>query len=296
MNHAIARARTLIEALPYLQRFAGQTIVIKYGGNAMVEEELKASFATDVTLLKQVGINPVIVHGGGPQIGKHLARVGKEARFVDGMRVTDSETMDIVEMVLAGLVNKEIVANINRAGGKAVGLSGKDGGLICARKLVVETQSNPELDVPEIIDLGHVGRVHSINTGILELLDRDHFVPVIAPVGYHKEESLSFNINADLVAGAIAQALGAAKLILLTDVPGVLDGEKQLCSKLTADEAKAMIADGTIHGGMIPKVQCCLDALAGDVPQAHIIDGRVPHALLLEIFTNEGVGSVFTND
>jgi len=296
MNHAIARARTLIEALPYLQRFAGQTIVIKYGGNAMVEEELKASFATDVTLLKQVGINPVVVHGGGPQIGKHLAKMGKEAKFIGGMRVTDSETMDIVEMVLTGLVNKEIVANINRAGGKAVGLSGKDGGLICARKLMVEAQGSPEVNVPEIIDLGHVGRVHSVNTGILELLDRDHFVPVIAPVGYHKEESQSYNINADLVAGAIAQALGAAKLILLTDVPGVLDGDKQLCSKLTAEEAKAMIADGTINGGMIPKVQCCLDALAGDVPQAHIIDGRVPHALLLEIFTNEGVGSVFTND
>ena len=298
MNHAIARARTLVEALPYLQHFAGQTIVIKYGGNAMVEEELKASFATDVTLLKQVGINPVVVHGGGPQIGKHLAKMGKEAKFIDGMRVTDSETMDVVEMVLAGLVNKEIVANINKAGGKAVGLSGKDGGLICARKLLVESQSesteSPELNVPEIIDLGHVGRVHSINTGILELLDKDHFVPVIAPVGYHKEESLSFNINADLVAGAIAQALGAAKLILLTDVPGVLNRQKELCSKMTANEATAMIADGTIHGGMIPKVQCCLDALAGGVPQAHIIDGRVPHALLLEIFTNEGVGSVFT--
>ena len=295
MNHAIARAHTLVEALPYLQRFAGQTIVIKYGGNAMVEEELKASFATDVTLLKQVGINPVVVHGGGPQIGKHLAKMGKEAKFIGGMRVTDSETMDIVEMVLTGLVNKEIVANINRAGGKAVGLSGKDGGLICARKLMVEAQGNPEVDVPEIIDLGHVGRVHSINTGVLELLDRDHFVPVIAPIGYHKEESQSYNINADLVAGAIAQALGAAKLILLTDVPGVLNSDKELCSKLTADEAKAMVADGTINGGMIPKVQCCLDALAGDVPQAHIIDGRVPHALLLEIFTNEGVGSVFTN-
>ena len=296
MNHAIARARTLIEALPYLQRFAGQTIVIKYGGNAMVEDALKASFATDVTLLKQVGINPVVVHGGGPQIGKHLAKMGKEAKFIGGMRVTDSETMDIVEMVLTGLVNKEIVANINRAGGKAVGLSGKDGGLICARKLMVEAPGTPELNVPEIIDLGHVGRVHSINTGILELLDRDHFVPVIAPVGYHKEESQSYNINADLVAGAIAQALKAAKLILLTDVPGVLNKEKQLCSKLRAEEAGALIADGTISGGMIPKVQCCLDALSGGVPQAHIIDGRVPHALLLEIFTNEGVGSVFTSD
>ncbi|MDH3360477.1 MAG: acetylglutamate kinase, partial [Desulfobulbaceae bacterium] len=278
--------------LPYLQRFAGQTIVIKYGGNAMVDEELKAGFATDITLLKQVGINPVVVHGGGPQIGKHLAKIGKEAKFIDGMRVTDSETMDVVEMVLAGLVNKEIVANVNKSGGKAIGLSGKDGDLICARKME-HKRNAPELDVPEIIDLGHVGKVHVINTGILELLDQDRFIPIIAPVGYHKEESQSYNINADLVAGAIAQALGAAKLILLTDVVGVLDQEKQLCSALTTAEATAMIKNGTIVGGMIPKVQCCLDAVEARVSQAHIIDGRVPHALLLEIFTDEGVGTVF---
>jgi len=305
IRHATARAGTLVEALPYLQRFADQTIVIKYGGNAMVEEELKQSFATDITLLKQVGINPVVVHGGGPQIGKHLARIGKEAKFIDGMRVTDAETMDVVEMVLAGLVNKEIVGNINKAGGKAVGLSGKDGGLICARKMKMARnaqmdQSGPgmdmpaELDVPEIIDLGHVGKVHSINTEILRLLESDRFVPVIAPVGYHKAEGHSYNINADLVAGAIAAALGAAKLILLTDVAGVLDSDKQLCSQLNPAETKSMIADGTIAGGMIPKVSCCLDAVAAGVKQAHIIDGRVGHALLLEIFTDEGVGTVFS--
>jgi len=293
VKHATSRADTLIEALPYLQRFAGQTIVIKYGGNAMVEESLKASFAMDITLLKQVGINPVVVHGGGPQIGRVLAQVGKEAKFVNGMRVTDSETMDVVEMVLAGRVNKEIVANINRAGGKAVGLSGKDGGLICARKMHMKKDA-PELDVPEIIDLGHVGQVHKIHTGILNLLEQDRFVPVIAPVGYHKSEGQSYNINADLVAGAIAEALGAEKLILLTDVAGVLDADKQLCSSFTAEKAREWMADGVISGGMIPKVNCCLDAVESGVGRAHIIDGRVPHAVILEMFTDEGVGTVFT--
>ncbi len=295
MKHAESRAKILIEALPYLQRFADQTIVIKYGGNAMVEEELKESFAMDITLLKQVGINPVVIHGGGPQIGKVLAQVGKEAKFIEGMRVTDSETMDIVEMVLAGRVNKEIVANINRAGGKAVGLSGKDGGLICADKMKVKRNA-PELDVPEIIDIGHVGQVRSINTNILEILENDRFVPVIAPVGYNKAENQSYNINADLVAGAVAQALGAAKLVLLTDVAGVLDDDKKLRSGLSAEEARAWIDNGTIAGGMIPKVGCCLDAVEHGVSRAHIIDGRVPHALLLEIFTDEGVGTVFTAD
>ncbi|MBF0282597.1 MAG: acetylglutamate kinase [Zetaproteobacteria bacterium] len=295
MKHAQSRAATLIEALPYLQRFADQTIVIKYGGNAMVDEQLKEGFASDITLLKQVGIHPVVVHGGGPQIGKVLAQVGKHAEFVDGMRVTDSETMDVVEMVLAGRVNKEIVANINRSGGKAVGLSGKDGGLICADKMMI-SRGSPELDVPEIIDLGHVGSVRSINTGILKLLESDRFIPVIAPVGYHKVEAQSYNINADLVAGAIAKALGAAKLILLTDVPGVLDARKELKSSLTAAEARAWIENGVISGGMIPKVNCCLDAVEHGVSRAHIIDGREPHALLLEVFTNEGVGTVFTYD
>jgi len=295
MKHAQQRASILVEALPYLQQFADQTIVIKYGGNAMVEESLKESFATDITLLKQVGINPVVIHGGGPQIGQVLQKVGKEAKFIGGMRVTDRETMDIVEMVLAGSVNKEIVANINRAGGKAVGLSGKDGGLICARKMKV-SQQGPELEVPEIIDLGHVGEVHSVNTDVLKLLETDRFVPVIAPVGYHKDAGQSYNINADLVAGAVAKALGAAKLILLTDVPGVLDDEKELRSRLTSTEAETWIEQGTIGGGMIPKVRCCLDAVAHGVRNAHIIDGRVPHALLLEILTDEGIGTVFSAD
>lgn len=295
MIQADVRAKILIEALPYLQRFADQTVVIKYGGNAMVDEELKASFAQDITLLKQVGINPVVIHGGGPQIGKVLAKFGKEAKFIDGMRVTDSETMDIVEMVLAGRVNKEIVANINSAGGKAVGLSGKDGGLICANKLVLERDA-PELQVPEIIDLGHVGEVSKVNTGVLELLESDRFVPVIAPVGFNKSEGQSYNINADLVAGAVAKALGAAKLILLTDVPGVLDQDKKLHSRFTPDEAEQWIADGVISGGMIPKVGCCLDAISHGVSRAHIIDGRVPHAILLEMFTDEGVGTVFSSD
>lgn len=293
MSAPQARAAILVEALPYLQHFAEQTIVVKYGGHAMVEDELKKSFARDIALLKQVGINPVVVHGGGPQIGQLLKRLGKEAKFVEGMRVTDSETMDIVEMVLAGLVNKEIVSNINRAGGRAIGLSGKDGSLICARKLVLQ-RDDPKLQVPEIIDLGHVGEVSRINPQVLELIDKDRFVPVIAPVGYNKEEGVSYNINADLVAGAIAKALGAAKLVLLTDVPGVLDENKHLRSQLTAAEANAWISAGTIAGGMIPKVQCCLDAVDHGVGRAHIIDGRVPHALLLEIFTDAGVGTVFT--
>lgn len=293
MKHMNSRASTLIEALPYLQRFADQTIVIKYGGSAMVEEHLKESFAMDITLLKQVGINPVVIHGGGPQIGELLKKIGKQAEFIDGMRITDDETMDIVEMVLAGSVNKEIVANINRAGGRAVGLSGKDAGLICARKMDV-TKNSPELDVPEIIDIGHVGKVHKINTQILKVLEEDKFIPVIAPVGYHQEEAQSLNINADLVAGAIAQALGAAKLILLTDVPGVLNEDKELQSKLTTQEAKDWIAKGTISGGMIPKVNCCLDAVENGVSRAHILDGRVPHAILLEMFTDQGVGTVFS--
>ncbi len=293
MKDAQSRASVLVEALPYLQRFADQTVVIKYGGNAMVEEELKQSFATDITLLKQVGINPVVIHGGGPQIGKMLDQIGKEAKFIDGMRVTDEETMDVVEMVLTGRVNKEIVANINSAGGKAVGLSGKDGGLICADKMKVERNA-PEFDVPEIIDLGHVGKVRKVNTQILNLLESDRFVPVIAPVGYNKAENQSYNINADLVAGAVAKALGAAKLILLTDVPGVLDANKKLCSKLSTIQAREWIAKETISGGMIPKVNCCLDAVEHGVSRAHIIDGRAPHALLLEIFTDEGVGTVFS--
>ena len=295
MEHGQARAKTLLEALPYLQRYAGQSIVIKYGGNAMVEESLKSDFARDIVLLKQVGIHPVVVHGGGPQIGQLLKKIGKQSEFIQGMRVTDRETMDIVEMVLAGLVNKEIVANINASGGRAVGLSGKDGGLICARKMVFEKDA-PELDVPEIIDLGHVGSVHHINPEILHMLEKDRFIPVIAPVGYHKDKRSSYNINADLVAGAIAQAIGAAKLILLTDVAGVLDENKQLQSTLTGDQVTAWMQRGIISGGMIPKVNCCMDAIAHGVAKAHIIDGRIPHSLLLEILTDEGVGTAFSPD
>jgi len=292
MEHGQARAQTLLEALPYLQRYAGQSIVIKYGGNAMVEEELKKDFARDIVLLKQVGIHPVVVHGGGPQIGQLLKKIGKQTEFIQGMRVTDRETMDIVEMVLAGLVNKEIVANISASGGRAVGLSGKDGGLICARKMVFD-KGAPELDVPEIIDLGHVGSVHHINPEILHMLEKDRFIPVIAPVGYHKDERASYNINADLVAGAIAQAIGAAKLVLLTDVAGVMDENKQLQSTLSLEQVDDWMKRGIINGGMIPKVNCCMDAIAHGVGKAHIIDGRIPHSLLLEILTDEGVGTEF---
>ncbi|MDX8393797.1 MAG: acetylglutamate kinase [Mariprofundales bacterium] len=295
MKNAQRRARTLVEALPYLQAFHKQTVVIKYGGAAMVDANLKKSFAIDIALLKQVGINPVVVHGGGPQIGQVLKKIGKESYFVQGMRVTDSETMDVVEMVLAGLVNKEIVANINRAGIKAVGLSGKDGGLISAKKLEI-THDAPELHAPEIIDLGHVGEVSKVDTDILNLLDTNHFVPIIAPIGYDAVSDTSYNINADMAAAAIAAAVGAAKVIFLTDVAGVLDADGELCSQLSLTETEAMIANGIISGGMIPKVKCCMSAIEKNVPQAHIIDGRVPHAILLELFTYEGVGTVFENE
>lgn len=295
MKHSQKRAKTLIEALPYLQRYTGKNIVIKYGGNAMVEKELKESFAKDITLMKQVGINPVVVHGGGPQIGQLLKKLGKKATFIQGMRVTDQETMDVVEMVLAGSVNKEIVANINRAGGRAVGLSGKDGGLICARKLAFESIT-PALEVPEIVDLGHVGKVHKINPELLHLLEKDQFIPVIAPVGYHKAAFQSYNINADLVAGAIAKALGAAKLLLLTDVEGVLDENKVMQPQVSQAQARRWIESGVIAGGMIPKINCCLDVVKHGVDKAHIIDGRVPHALLLELFTDQGVGTEFVTE
>jgi len=293
VKHAEQRAATLIEALPYLQRLSEQTVVIKYGGASMVEENLKRSFAMDIVLLKQIGINPVVVHGGGPQIGQLLKKLGKNSEFVHGIRVTDRETMDVVEMVLAGLVNKEIVANINQAGGKAVGLSGKDGGLICARKMTDESSAQ-ELNVPEIINLGQVGTVKKINPQILNVLEQDRFVPVIAPVGYNKQEGVSYNINADLVASAIARELGAAKLILLTDVPGVLDQDGQLCSELDAGKSESMIREGIIAGGMIPKVRCCTSAVTHGVQKSHIIDGRIPHALVLEIFTDQGIGTIFS--
>ena len=286
---AVRTAKVLAEAMPYIQRFQGKTIVIKYGGAAMEGEALKSSFARDIVLMKLVGVNPVVVHGGGPQIGRLLARIGKETRFVEGMRVTDSETMDVVEMVLGGLVNKEIVNLINGHGGNAVGLTGKDGRLIHARKLTM-TRSRPELDAPEIIDMGHVGEVASIDTGLLEHLARGDFIPVIAPIGVG-DGGMSYNINADLVAGKLAQALKAEKLMLLTNTPGLLDRNGELIASLDVRAVEALIADGTIAGGMLPKVRCALDAVQGGVHTAQIIDGRVEHAVLLEVFTNAGMGT-----
>ena len=287
---AINTAHVLAEALPYIQRFSGKTIVIKYGGNAMIDEKLKASFARDIVLMKAVGINPVVVHGGGPQIGHHLDRLGKESEFVQGMRVTDSETMDVVEMVLGGLVNKEIVNLINRKGGNAVGLTGKDGDLIHARKLTF-TKDSPEMNAPEIIDIGHVGEVESIDPSVVNMLVSGNFIPVIAPIGVGKD-GLSYNINADLVAGKLAETLQAEKLMLLTNTAGLLDKEGKLLTGLTAAQVDDLIEDGTIHGGMLPKIGSALNAVKAGVNTAHIIDGRVEHAVLLEIFTDEGVGTL----
>lgn len=287
----IERAQILIEALPYIQRFSGKTLVIKYGGNAMVDERLKQGFARDVVLMKHVGMNPVVVHGGGPQIGEFLQRLGKETRFVEGMRVTDRETMDVVEMVLGGLVNKEIVSLISQHGGKAVGLSGKDGGLIRAKKLVMGRPGNKENLPSEIIDIGHVGEVHTIDPELVALLDTGDFIPVIAPIGVGND-GRTYNINADSVAGKLAITLQAEKLILLTNTPGILDKEGKLLTGLAAKEIDALIADGTIQGGMLPKVRCALDAVNSGVRAAHIIDGRVDHAALLEIFTDRGVGTL----
>jgi acetylglutamate kinase len=282
-------AHVLTESLPYIRRFAGKTLVVKYGGNAMETDSLKNSFARDIVLMKRVGFNPVIVHGGGPQISSLLERIGKESRFVDGMRVTDSETMDVVEMVLGGLVNKEIVNNINRHGGCAVGLTGKDGDLIRARKLTITRQS-PALEAPEIIDIGHVGEVASIDKSIVETLTRGNFIPVIAPIGVGPEGQ-SYNINADLVAGKMAEVLHAEKLILLTDTTGVLDREGKLLTNLDARQVQKLIDEGVIHGGMLPKIACALDAVRGGVKAAHIIDGRIEHAVLVELFTDAGIGT-----
>ena len=283
-------ASVLSEALPYIQRLHNKTIVIKYGGNAMTDEKLKNGFARDIALLKQVGVNPVVVHGGGPQIGQLLERIGKESRFVDGMRVTDRETMDVVEMVLGGLVNKSIVSLINHNGGKAVGLTGKDGGLIHARKMKIE-RSSPELDVPEIIDLGHVGEVTGIDPAIVDTLDHGNFIPVIAPIGVGKDQT-SYNINADIVAGKLASVLGAEKLLLLTNTAGILDQDGKVLTGLKMADIETLIADGTIHGGMLPKVNCALDAVKSGVKTSHIIDGRVEHAVMLELLTDEGVGTL----
>jgi len=288
---AADRARILTEALPYIQRFQGKTIVIKYGGNAMVDDELKNGFARDVVLMKLVGMNPVVVHGGGPQIGKLLERIGKKSEFVQGMRVTDRETMDVVEMVLGGLVNKEIVSLINQHGGRAVGLSGKDGGLIRAKKMVLKKEQADEKLPPEIIDIGHVGEVSSIDPKVVALLDSGEFIPVIAPIGVG-EDGQTYNINADVVAGKLAITLKAEKLVLLTNTTGVLSKEGKLLTGLTAKDVNNLVGDGTISGGMLPKVRFALDAVASGVRTCHIIDGRVPHALLLEIFTDQGVGTL----
>jgi acetylglutamate kinase len=283
-------AHVLAEALPYIQRFAGKTIVIKYGGNAMVDDELKDSFARDIVLMKAVGINPVVVHGGGPQIGNLLERIGKETEFVQGMRVTDRETMDVVEMVLGGLVNKEIVNLINQKGGNAVGLTGKDGDMIRAHKLTF-TQNAPEMNTPEIVDIGHVGEVSSIDPAVVNMLVSGDFIPVVAPIGVG-EDGASYNINADLVAGKLAETLQAEKLILLTNTAGLLDKDGKLLTGLGAARVNELIEDGTIHGGMLPKIRCALEAVQSGVSTAHIIDGRVQHAVLLEIFTDEGVGTL----
>jgi len=283
-------ARVLTEALPYIRRYRGKTVVIKYGGNAMESDDLKNSFAGDVVLLKMVGINPVVVHGGGPQIGQLLKRLGKESVFIEGMRQTDRETMDVVEMVLGGLVNKEIVNHINRHGGMAVGLTGKDGDLIRARKLTI-TRKTPELEVPEIIDLGHVGEVVGIRAQVVEMLTRDHFIPVIAPIGVG-EDGEAYNINADLVAGKMAEVLKAERLMLLTNTSGLLDRQGQLVTHLRVAQVQSLMDDGTIHGGMLPKIRCALDAVRGGVRAAQIIDGRVDHAVLLELFTDQGVGTL----
>jgi len=286
-EHAMNVARVLTEALPYIQRFAGKTVVIKYGGNAMTDETLKNGFARDVVLMKLVGVNPVVVHGGGPQIGNLLSRIGKQSQFIDGMRVTDRETMDVVEMVLGGLVNKQIVGLINSHGGRAVGLTGKDGELIRARKLELKAQA-PQGEAP---DLGYVGEVAAVNPAVVDMLEQGGFIPVIAPMGVG-EDGIAYNINADLVAGALAQVMKAEKLMLLTNTTGVLDKQGELLTGLVPAQVDTLIADGTISGGMLPKVRCALEAVQGGVRAAHIIDGRVEHAVLLELFTDAGVGTL----
>lgn len=287
-NPGIQTARVLNEALPYIQRLSGRTVVIKYGGNAMVDEALKTSFARNVVLMKQVGVNPVVVHGGGPQIGELLSALGKETQFVDGMRVTDSETMDLVEMVLGGQVNKNIVSLINQHGGRAVGLTGKDGQLVHARPLKPRAD---EKQPDEIIDLGHVGEVESIDARIVHVLEHGDFIPVIAPIGVDAA-GRSYNINADLVASRVAITLEAEKLLLLTNTPGILDRAGELITHTTLAEVDAMIADGTLYGGMLPKVQCAREALEAGVGAVQIIDGRVENAVLLELFTDSGVGTL----
>jgi acetylglutamate kinase len=287
---AALKAQILAEALPYIRRFHGKTIVVKYGGSAMTEAALQKSFAHDVVLLKLVGMNPVVVHGGGPQIESVLGRLGKKGEFVQGMRVTDAETMDVVEMVLGGTVNKEIVTLINQAGGRAVGLTGKDGGFIRAKKLLVGSDANPD----EKLDIGQVGEVDAIDPDVISSLENSGFIPVVAPIGVGKNGE-SYNINSDLVAGKLAEVLKAEKLVLLTNTPGVLDKNGKLLTGLTPKRIDELVAEGTLSGGMLPKIASALDAARGGVKSVHIIDGRVEHALLLEILTDEGVGTLIRN-
>jgi len=290
---AINVANVLTEALPYIQRFTNKTIVVKFGGNAMVDEELQNQFARDIVLMKLVGMNPVVVHGGGPQIGDLLDRLNIHSEFIDGMRVTDRATMDVVEMVLGGNVNKQIVNLINANGGQAIGITGKDGKLIRAKQLKV-TRSSEDLKTTEIIDIGHVGEVVSINTAVTDMLIDSDFIPVIAPIGVG-DDGASYNINADFVAGKIAEVLKAEKLMLLTNVAGLQDKQGEILTGLSTTQVDELIADGTIYGGMLPKIACALDAVKAGCTSAHIIDGRVDHAVLLEIFTDTGVGTLISN-
>jgi acetylglutamate kinase len=293
LNTAQNIASVLTEALPYIQRFTGKTIVVKYGGNAMTDEHLKNSFARDIVLMKLVGMHPIVVHGGGPQIGELLKKLDIQSSFVDGMRVTDSATMDVVEMVLGGLVNKQIVSLLNKNGGKAIGITGKDGDFIRARKMTI-TRKTPEMEAPEIIDIGHVGEVESINPAIINMMKESDFIPVIAPIGFDATGQ-SYNINADIVAGKVASLVNAEKLILLTNIAGVQNKAGEVVTGLTTAQVNEMIADGTIHGGMLPKINCALDAVNSGVNSAQIIDGRIPHAVLLEVFTDKGIGTQITN-
>ena len=292
-EEALNVAKVLTEALPYIQKFTGKTIVVKFGGNAMTDEALQNIFARDIVLMKLVGMNPIVVHGGGPQIGNLLNKLSIESKFVDGMRVTDSATMDVVEMVLGGTVNKQIVSLINRNGGQAIGLTGKDGNLIQAKKLEV-SQKTPGVNASEIVDIGHVGEVKSINRSVIDLLVDSHFIPVIAPIGVGSDGA-SYNINADLVAGKVAEVLQAEKLMLLTNVAGLQDKSGEVLTGLNTQRVDELIADGTIYGGMLPKISCALDAVKAGVASAHIVDGRVAHAVLLEIFTDTGVGTLISN-
>ena len=293
VEQAKSFASVLSEALPYIQKFTGKTVVVKYGGNAMTEVALKTSFAADIVMMKLVGINPIVVHGGGPQIGDLLKKLNIESQFHKGMRVTDGQTMDVVEMVLGGIVNKEIVNLIHQAGGSAIGITGKDGRLILAKKMRVRDDA-PEVQASEIVDIGHVGEVVAIDTRVLDTLIASDFIPVIAPIGVD-EKGQSYNINADLVAGKIAEVTKAEKLMLLTNVPGLQNKEGQVMTGLTTEQIKDFIADGTISGGMLPKIRCALEAVQGGVLASHIVDGRVAHAVLLEIFSDTGVGTLITS-